>query len=433
VQVEDHMLDLTAYGTGTVPVQPAWLSLLQSEARQAYARTGLPSRRLEAWKYTDLRALDSIALGPLPADGRSDGSALGGLPASAQTGVCRLVFVHGRLREDLGSRPCVAGLDIQGLRAALDAGDPDLGRHIGRIAEVSSSPMLALNTAMAGDGFILRVARSHALEAPIELVFVNGPGDDPLAFHPRGLIVLEDGAAATILETHIGSGAVPYLSNCAIEISLATGASLRHYRSIREAAAGWHVSTTAVQAATDSRYEAFGLLAGGRLVRNEIAVRLEGTGAHCTVAGAYMVRDDEHCDNTTRVDHLAERTSCNEIFRGVIGGRARAVFQGNIVVHPGAQHADAHQLSRALLLSDDAEIDQKPELEIYADNVKCSHGASAGQLDDRALFYLRSRGLNETLARRLLIEGFLTECFDNISDETARAAFLDDALTWLRA
>jgi len=206
------------------------------------------------------------------------------------------------------------------------------------------------------------------------------------------------------------------------------GATLRHYRVQAESRDATHVTTTHVRVGRDATYENFTLAISGRLSRNEISVRLEGEGGRCSLNGAYLMRGSEHCDNTTLIEHLVPRTACREVFKGVLDDESRAVFQGRIVVHKDAQNTDGHQLCKALLLSTGAEIDAKPELEIYADDVKCSHGATTGQLDETALFYLRSRGVPEALARNLLVQSFLGEALDQITSDEVRAALNDQAV-----
>jgi Fe-S cluster assembly protein SufD len=246
------------------------------------------------------------------------------------------------------------------------------------------------------------------------------------------LIALDEGSVATVIERHIGIGGAPYLSNQVTEITLGARAQLRHYKVQAEGEGGYHLARTGVLAGDDASYESFVLALGARLARHETSVRLEGARASTVVAGAYLIRGRQHCDHTTVIEHVAPHTRCQEVFKGVVDEAARAVFQGRIVVGRGAHGSDGRQLSKALLLSDTAEVDQKPELEIYNDDVKCSHGAAAGQIDRDQLFYLQSRGLAEASARRLLIEGFLGEAFEQISHLCVREALFEHALARLR-
>ena len=292
---------------------------------------------------------------------------------------------------------------------------------------------LALNTALMDSGFVLRVHRGVVVEEPIEIVFVGGLTDSPVSYFPRNLIVLEEGSRATVVKSYAGLGGGAYFANAATEVLVGDGAVLRHYKVQAETRDATHLATTHVRVGRDAVYEGFGLTMGGRLSRNEMDVRLEGEGGECRLSGAFLMRGSEHCDNTTTIEHVVPHTACREVFKGVLDDQSRAVFQGRIVVHRNAQGTDGQQLCKALLLSRGAEMDAKPELEIYADDVKCSHGATTGQIDEAALFYLRSRGVPEALARNLLIRSFLEEAFEQISSTDVRAAFMDRVVHWLPA
>jgi Fe-S cluster assembly protein SufD len=304
-----------------------------------------------------------------------------------------------------------------------------LEEQLCRANALAELPLLALNTAWMDDGFVLRVPRGVVVEAPIEIVTLGGLADLPLAHYPRGLIELEDGAAATVVEHAVGDGA--YFTNSAFDIQVGRGGTLRHYCVQAEGPEAFSVATVRATLEKDSGYEAFVLATGGRISRQEIRVQLDGKGARCGLSGAFLMRDKQHCDTTTVVEHRVAGTSCREVFKGVLDGQARGVFQGRIVVHRDAQKTDGHQSCKTLLLTDAAEIDAKPELEIFADDVKCSHGATAGQLNADALFYLRSRGVDEATARRLLIEAFVADAFDEVSWRPMRIIFGDLVKAWM--
>jgi Fe-S cluster assembly protein SufD len=244
---------------------------------------------------------------------------------------------------------------------------------------------------------------------------------------------LEEGSQLTLVKTHAGIDVGGYFTNAVTDIHIGDGATLRHYTVQAENRDAIHLVTANVSVGRDATYEAFSLAIGGRLSRSESTVRLTAEGGHCNLSGAYLMRGREHCDNTTLVEHLSPDATSREVFKGVLDDDSRGVFQGKIIVHKDAQRTDGHQLSKALLLSDRAEMDAKPELEIYADDVKCSHGAATGQLDETSLFYLRSRGIPEALARNLLIQSFMGEALKEISDETVREAMEGRILHWLPA
>ncbi len=408
--------------------EPAWLRALRDGAIERFTQAGFPTPRVEAWKYTNLRPLHKHSFEAALAD--HGAISVDAVPSILPRGksAARLVLVNGRLRPDLSEVDGLPeGASLINLRDALAS---DAAGIEALLAE-NDAPMVALNTALMEDGYVLRVARGVVVERPIEIVFLGGLAERPLAYHPRNLVLLEDNSQAALIEHHVGRGETAYFANTASEIRLGAGARLRHLKVQEESLEGFHLASLRARLARDASYETFGLSIGGRLSRNEIAVRLEGEGAHCRVNGAYIQRGGQHCDNTTVIDHLAPHTSCREVFKGVLDDKARGVFQGRIVVHPDAQHIDGHQLSKALLLADGAEFDAKPELEIYADDVKCSHGATSGEIDHDALFYLRSRGMSETAARNLLIQAFLGEALDELENQELRADLMARITDWL--
>ena len=409
-----------------------WLSSLRQSALARFAATGLPTPRQESWKYTSLRPLEKVGFGATGAPRAciSIDRAPSLLPAASEHH--RLVFVDGHHRADLstaGGLP--AGAELTTLREVL-VREPDwLERHLGAVSGETGQPLLALNTAMMMNGFVLRLAAGTVLHEPVEVVHLGGAGDRPLAYHPRNLIVLALHSQVTLIEHYTHLGEQPYYANSGTEVALAEGAVLHHYKLQADALDAFHTATVHAEVGKAALYDAFGMTTGARLSRNEIAVRLAGEGANCHLNGAYLVRGRQHCDNTTRIDHLVPNTACSEIFKGVVDDEARAVFQGKITVHRDAQHSNGHQLSKVLLLSDKAEIDAKPELEIYADDVACSHGATAGDLDHSALFYLRARGIPEAAARAMLIEAFLAESVHNIAAQGICPALMASIGHWL--
>jgi Fe-S cluster assembly protein SufD len=409
-----------------------WLAALRDRGFAGFAARGLPTPKLEAWKYTNLSPLAKLALAPAEplANGLTKGALPSLLPDAAETH--RLVFVNGYLRPDLceiGALP--RGVTLSGLAAALQNGAGALEGRLGALGALEAQPLLALNTALMEDGFVLRLGREVRLARPVELVFVALPGAEPVAYHPRGLVVAESGSEAALIERHLARGEGAYFANHATEIALGEGAALRHYKIVQEGAQAFHLATSQVRLERAARYESFVLALGGKLARNEIQATLGGAGAACRLDGAFIATGRQHVDNTTMIDHASPETTSREVYKGVLDGYARGVFQGRILVRPGAQKTDGRQTSRTLLLSEGAEIDAKPQLEIYADDVKCAHGATAGELEEEALFYLRSRGIPESEARHMLVQGFLEDVIGGISDESVRAACTHLAAEWL--
>ena len=407
---------------------PKWLSQRRRGGMDRFEAVGLPTPRAEAWKYTNLRPLERFDF-----DRAGVATAEVALPPSLIGDEAhRLVFVNGRFdrgRSVIHALP--QGVELASL-ADIVATRPELVReHLGSVASADARPMVALNTAFVEDGFMLHLGRNVTLDRPIEVVFLS-TGADGAAHYPRNLILAEIGACATVVEHHVGPTGAAYFANSATEVLVGDNATVRHYRLQAESDAAIHVANVAVRIGRDATYDNFVFSLGGRLSRNEIHSVLAGTGATCHLNGGYMIRGEQHADTTTVIEHAQPHGGSRETYKGVIDDSARAVFQGKIHVHRGAQKTDGYQLNRALLLSDAAEIDSKPELEIYADDVKCSHGATAGQLDEQAMFYLRSRGISVAEARGLLIQSFVGEALAEITDEVVREAFAQRTETWLK-
>lgn len=393
-----------------------FVEALREQAAEAFRAQGFPTRRVEAWKYTDLRPVADAGFDePLTAvDSAPD------LPPAY--GSRRAVFVDGRFRTDLSTLDGAA-FQAENLAAVL----PDTEGRVGTLARIEAQPMVALNSMLFEDGLVVTVPAGIA-GGVLDLVSIGTASDRPEAFHPRHLIRLEAGASLTLIETTAAPDGARYLHNPVYEIEVAAGAMLTHTRLQLEAAQAFQLSTAYVRIAEGGTYDNFTLNAGGRLVRNEIHVILAGAGATCHMNGAQLLRNGQHADTTTVLDHAAPDCASRQTYKTVLLGKSRGVFQGKIHVHQAAQRTDGYQMNQALLLSPEAEIDSKPQLEIYADGVKCSHGATVGEIDAEQLFYLRARGIAEVRARAMLVEAFLREAIEGVQDGTARAA-LDAAVT----
>jgi len=408
-----------------------WLAGWRRAGAEAFRTAGFPTLKSEAWRYTPLHALIegdfSVDAPAAPFDkARLSGVVFGREAAN------RFVFVNGRLRADLSALEKLSpGIELLSFAEAL-AKRPELVEPLlGKAPGLAGHPFAALNAAFAADGYVLHMAPGITAETPIEILWLGSGAEKPPVYHPRNLIVLEKGAHATVIEHHVGLCIGAYFSESVSEISLGEGAGLRHCKVQDESREAFHVALTGVGIAEGASYDSFVFSVGGRLARNEIHVALDGKRAHCRLNGAYLGRGEQVIDHTTVIDHLMPETSSKELYKGVLDGRARGVFQGKITVRPNAQKTDGQQMNRALLLSDKAEIASKPELEISADDVKCSHGATAGELDDAALFYLRSRGIPEDEARRLLVEAFLNEVIDAIALAGMRLTLEHNVSRWM--
>jgi Fe-S cluster assembly protein SufD len=414
--------------------QLPWLDALRSSGIKKFTSMGIPTIKTETWKYTRLPNISNDVFRRASwEDGQVVVRVVSELLPKAQ-GQIRLVYVNGVIRPELSQlKDLPNGVSLEPIAQALES-DPDFIKNQLNTKDLTYDQGLsALNAAMMESGTVLRVAKGVHVKSPIEIVYMNGGTDAPIIRHPRNVFVLEKGSQATLIKRHAGIATGAYFNNAVTEIVVGDGAILRHYTVQTDCLEAIHLSLVNVRVSQDATYEAFNLDIGGRLSRSETRVRLEGRGAHCNLSGAYMMRGREHCDNTTIIDHLVPDTTAREVFKGVLDDEARGVFQGKLIVHKDAQRTNGHQLSRALLLSDRAEMDAKPELEIYADDVKCSHGATTGQIDETALFYLRSRGIPEALARNLLIQSFIAEALEEISDEIVREAIAGLVVHWLPA
>jgi Fe-S cluster assembly protein SufD len=370
---------------------------------------GLPTRREEAWKYTSLAPLAEDRFHePLT---EASGFAADSLPdLDGFEGVPRLVFTQGRLNVAQSIMP--ENISVRGFAQLAD---------FGVLARPDREPMVALNTMLAEDGAIIDVAEN--IDAGTLLLVSTGHDitGTPIAFHPRHAIRLAAGAKLTIIEIFEGTG--KYLHNPVTEILVGERAALTHLRLQNESISAFHLATLYADIAANGAYESFTLSTGGRVARTEIHAQLHGTSAHVALNAAQLLRDTQHSDFTTVVSHDAPSCTSRQTVKHVLAGRSRGVFQGKIEVARAAQKTDGYQMNQALLLSPTAEIDCKPQLEIYADDVKCSHGATIGELDPEQIFYLVSRGIPQVEARAMLVRAFLAESLDAITNDAGRAMF----------
>ena len=406
------------------------LDARRADGMAVFEAHGFPSRRVEAWKYTDLRRLATLAPAPAPdADGAASADVLALLAAIQQgPGVDEahiMVFVNGRLRSDLSRLDGLPdGALLTGLAGVLTGTEaPEAADLWARVLPGDDRPFFGLNTALAEDGAALILAPNTVVDRPVHLVFVTDHGGAPIAVHPRIFIVAGANSRATVIESHHGLDGAPYFVNTGGEVAVDPGADIAHYRLQRDGTGGTHIANLAVRLDRDAHYDSFTLTLGGDLTRNETVAELAGRGGELRVSGAYLAGGTTCVDNTTLINHAQPDCRSREVFKGVLDDKARGVFQGKIIVQRDAQRTDGYQLNRALLLSKGAEIDAKPELEIYADDVKCSHGATAGEIDHDALFYLRTRGIDRDAARALLVEAFVVEAIEEIGEDAVRDWF----------
>jgi Fe-S cluster assembly protein SufD len=410
--------------------EPAFVREARRAAIDQFAALGFPTPALEAWRYTNVDLIAAHGFGAAPAT-------TNGLTAAAAEqltyglGGTRIVFVNGHLRPDLSTVGPEAGVRAGSLEALL-AEDPGAAEpHLGRIADLARRAFPALNAALTMGGAAIVVPRGTIVAVPIHLIFAARPGGERIVAHPRNLILAGEGSQVTVVETYVGLAAGVAWHNALTEIVLESGARLRHVRVQRQGDDELHTSAVAVEVGRDASFSSHVVTMGGRLTRNDLDVVLAAEGAECSLDGLYLLAGAQHLDNHTHIDHARPHGTSRELYKGVLSGASRGVFNGRILVRKDAQKTDARQTNRNLLLSDEALVDTKPELEIFADDVKCTHGATIGQLDEAALFYLRSRGLSPEVGRSLLIHAFAAEVIGRIPLLPLRAGLEADLLARL--
>ena len=399
---------------------PAWLAARRRAGMDRFAAVGFPTSRDEEWRFTPVGPIAHAEFRPAPAAEVSR-EALAPFVFGHEEWPL-LVFVNGRFERRLSTLPDAArGVTIGSLAEAIER-DPSLERHLARHAPVDESPFTALNTAFLREGAFVHVPAGTDLGLPVHALFVATEAAQGGVTHPRNLFIVEREARASIVESYVtlapGSA---YFTNAVTEVVSGENAWTEHTRLQRESEQAYHVGLTHVEQARDSHYRSFTLAMGGAIARHNLHVRLNAPNIETLMYGLYLTRGEQLVDNHTAIYH--DHPNCNswEVYKGVLDGRSRAVFNGKVFVRPEAQKTDAKQTNRNLILSDSARVDTKPQLEIFADDVKCTHGATVGQLDDVALFYARSRGIPAAEARRLLTYAFAAEVVDEVSLAPVRA------------
>ncbi|HEX4299746.1 MAG TPA: Fe-S cluster assembly protein SufD [Gammaproteobacteria bacterium] len=381
------------------PTPQAWVQTIKEAALQRASASGYPTTRDEAWKYTSMAALEKRGFKPVASEAKLDTAELASLLIPGLD-YPRAVFVNGRF--DAKSSRLPKGIRIVSARAA----DESLRTLLPVSKLWEDDVFLNLNTALFQDALMLELSADTRLDVPFELLHVSVPGSEPASHQLRCIVKLGTHADATLVERYVGLAGAKHLTNSVVQVHLDAGAKLTHLRLQDEDTQGFHVGRILVQQAADSSYISHNVQIGAAWSRLDLAVDLEAAGAHAELNGLYAVNDQQHVDNHTSIKHAAPHTTSRELYRGILDGHGRAVFNGKVQVAKHAVKTDSAQANHNLLLSPGAEIDTKPELEIYADDVKCAHGATIGQLDEQQLFYLRSRGLDADAARVLLVGAF---------------------------
>lgn len=429
IEPKDHYLAQFAEAKSRLPgAALPWLREKREAAIARFAQRGFPTTRDENWKYTSVRPIEKQPFSLDAPRGQAVTPALLAtlgfdLPAH------RLVFVNGRLDaalSALGTLP--AGISVRSLRDAIAQAPGELEGRLGATVDVSAHPFAALNTAFMDDGAFVALCAGTVLDIPLHLLFVT-TGDG--VAHPRVLVVAGENSQATIIEQYVGIGDHVYFNNAVTEVTAGEGASIEHYKLQQEGVKGLHVAGLHVRQEKDSRFVSHSVSLGGALVRNDITALLAASGSECTLNGLYLAAGRQHVDYHTVIDHACSQTASREFYKGILDGRSRGVFNGRVLVRQDAQKTDAQQTNKNLLLSADAEIDTKPQLEIYADDVKCAHGATVGQLSEDAIYYLRSRGIDAVTARSVLTYAFADEIIRKMRLAPVRARLEQLLLTQL--
>lgn len=394
-----------------------WLNQLRQQARSIFDRNGLPAKKVEDWKYTSLWHLTQKAFTHEPASSDLDAQQIAAVALLEHA--YRLVIVDGQFKPELSYLDDQQeGLTLSPITDAWDDAKSVLGQQI----DLDKPGLNALNTMLMQQGAFIKVAADTAINKPIELLIVNSGHTDELATHLRHVIELEAGSQVSVIEHYVSLTDNSGFTDVVSEVQLADNATLTHYKLQHESLQHYHIATLAGKQAANSQWHTHNISLGAQLARNDIHTQLLGEKSHVTMDGIYLVKGKQHVDNHTRIDHAVANTTSEEEYKGVLDENSHAVFNGKVIVHKDAQKTDANQSNRNLLLSRNCEIDTKPEMEIYADDVKCGHGSTVGQLDETHIFFLRARGLNEVEARSLLTYAFAVDVLQRIKNETIRQA-----------
>jgi Fe-S cluster assembly protein SufD len=430
-QLETYLAAFDNFEKRATGYDRPWLRNLRRNAFARFCEVGFPTTHDEDWRFTNVSSLAQTSF-QLARDDRRLLSASQIKPYSVTGAACQLVFVNGRFVPGLSLFPRLQdGVEVAGLASQIASKPESVESELGCYLDIQRDAFCALNTAFIEDGGYIRIPRGVVVEGPMCLLYVSTSANGPTVSYPRNLIIAEEGSQATIVEDYVSLGSGMSFCNTVTELVAGEDASISHYRIEREYKQAFNIATLRIQQSRSANVASHSVLLGGGLVRNNIHAVLAGEGSECLINGLFAGDSRQHLDNYMLVEHKSPHSNSRQFYNGMLDGQAHGVFHGRIIVHKEAQKTDAKQTNRNLLLSDDAQIDTKPQLEIYADDVKCTHGATIGQVDQDAVFYLRSRGIDEVSARRLLLLAFASECLERMSNGSARnhvAALINAAL-----
>ncbi len=417
---KDHFLTLYEKFESTVsPSEGPWLKRLRKAAITRFKELGFPGPRNEDWKFTNLAPLQKVPF-QLAGEKVQDGLAMAIQPFDIGD-AHQLVFVNGYFNPELSNiTDLPGGAIVSNLKSAIQEHPELTEKHLAQYADYDSLALTALNTAFFEDGTFIHLKAGTVLEKPVHIVNLSVASEDPVAAFPRHLFVAEKSSQATIVESHIGLPEQVYFNNPVVEIFADENSNLDHYKIQRESLEAFHLANMQVKQLRNSNVSSHYIALGGKLVRHEARTKLDDEGCECTFNGLYLGRGKQHIDNHTVIDHAKPHCDSHELYKGLLDDKGSGVFNGKIFVREDAQKTDAKQTNQVLLLSDDATINTKPQLEIFADDVKCTHGATVGQLDEPSLFYLRTRGISLEQARSLLIFAFANDIIQRIKVDSIR-------------
>lgn len=401
---------------------PDWLESLRQSARDHFDTVGFPSRKTEEWRFTNVDPLTKINFAPAPHI--HDGESLASVESARfhDAAAVELVFINGHYTPQLsklGKLP--KGVRIHTLAEAISLNLSAVEQHLGQYAKIEANPFVALNTGFVQDGAVLLFPRNTTVPGVIHLLFVTVTDGDPIVTHPRVLVVAEDNVEATFVESYVGDGSATYFTNAVTEIVAGHDCRLDHCKFQQEALGSYHIATLAAHLGRGSLLVSHSAMLGAKLTRNDVNVILSGEGSDATLNGLVLLDGNRHCDNHTLLDHAAAHCPSHELYKHVLDDHSTGVFKGKILVRPDSQKTDSKQTSKTLLLSDDAVMNSMPALEIYADDVKCTHGSTTGPMDEEQLFYLRSRGVAADTAKHLMTYAFAADITRRIRVEPVRA------------
>ena len=412
--------------------QPGWLLPVRKAAMARFAETGFPTTDDEDWRFTNVSPIAKRPFAPVTTYSRGKLSAADLANYSfTSLEASRLVFVNGLFSAEFSTiRPQPEGIKIGSLAAALKTDSALVEKYLGRHAPAEAGAFTALNTAFFQDGAFIYVPAGKTVAEPVHLLFITTAENAGATTFPRNLVVAEKSARLTVLESHVAAGAGAYFTDAVNEMVIGENAVVEHCKLQDESPEAFHLAAIHAHLARNCNFISHSIATGAKLSRNNIRTRLADEGVECVLNGLYLTRDEQLADHHMVVDHAKPHCNSHEYYNGILDGKSKGVFHGRILVRPDAQKTDAKQTNKNLLLSDDATIDTKPQLEIYADDVKCTHGATVGQLNEESIFYLRARGIGLDTARRMLIHAFAGEIIDRIRYAPAREEL--DKIVWDR-